>query len=90
MGGDYSTRYCFRIEATREFTVANHTVVPYCKVEWFYDTRYDGWSGILYQAGPEVTVTPHFRYEIYLARKDERPPGKERLNAFGFVAKWYY
>jgi hypothetical protein len=90
IGGDYSTRYRFRIEATREFTVANHTVVPYFNVEWFYDTRYDGWAGTLYQMGPEVTVTSHFRYEIYLARKDERLPSKETLNALGFVAKWYY
>jgi len=65
-------------------------VVPYCNVEWFYDTRYDGWAGTLYQVGPEVTVNSHFRYEIYLARKDERLPSKESLNAFGFVAKWYY
>jgi len=62
----------------------------YFNVEWFYGTRYDGWAGTLYQMGPEVTVTPHFRYEIYLARKDERVPSKDSLNALGFVAKWYY
>ena len=28
IGGDYSTRYPFRVEATREFTLFNHTVVP--------------------------------------------------------------
>jgi hypothetical protein len=50
---DYPTRYRFRIEATREFTVLNHTVVPYVNVEWFYDTRYEGWARTLYQLGPE-------------------------------------
>jgi len=90
IGGDYSTRYRFRVEATREFTVRDHTVVPYFNVEWFYDTRYDGWARVLYQFGPEVTVNEHFRYEIYLARQVDRLPDQETLNAVGFVAKWYY
>jgi hypothetical protein len=90
IGGDYSTRYRFRVEATREFTVLNHTVVPYFNAEWFYDTRYDGWARVLYQVGPEITVNEHFRYEIYLARQVDRLPDEETLNALGFVAKWYY
>jgi len=90
IGGDYSTRYRFRIEATREFAVYNRTVVPYFNVEWFYDTRYDGWARTLYQVGPEVTVNEHFRYEIYLARQVDRLPEAETLNAVGFVAKWYF
>lgn len=90
IGGDYSTRYRFRVEATREFTVLDHSVVPYFNVEWFYDTRYDGWARTLYQVGPEVTVNKHFRYEVYLARQVDHLPNPETLNALGFVAKWYY
>jgi hypothetical protein len=90
IGGDYSTRYRFRGEATREFTVLNHTVVPYFNVEWFYDTRYDGWARTLYQLGTEVTLNPHFRYEIYVARQTDRLPSASNTNAFGVVAKWYY
>ena len=90
IGGDYSTRYRFRVEATREFTVRNRTVVPYFHVEWFYDTRYDGWARTLYQLGPEVTVNQHFRYEIYVAWQKDRLPTESTTNAFGVVAKWYY
>ena len=90
IGDDHSNRYRFRLEATREFTLRDHTVVPYFNVEWFYDTRYDGWARVLYQFGPEVTVNRHFRYEIYLARQVDRLPNPETLNAIGFVAKWYY
>jgi hypothetical protein len=90
IGDDYSNRYRFRLEATREFTVRDHTVVPYFNVEWFYDTRYNGWARTLYQLGPEVTLNPHFRYEIYLARQVDRLPKTETLNALGFVAKWYF
>ena len=90
IGGDYSTRYRFRVEATREFTVRNRTVVPYFHVEWFYDTRYDGWARTLYQLGPEVTVNQHFRYEIYVAWQKDRLPSESTTNAFGVVAKWYY
>ena len=60
LGDDYSTRYRTRLEVTREFTVLDHTIVPFFNVEWFYDTRYDGWVRTLYQLGPEVTVEPAF------------------------------
>lgn len=90
IGDDYSTRYRFRVEATREFTVLDHTVVPYFNVEWFYDTRYDGWARTLYQLGPEVTLSKHFRFEVYIARQEDRLPSASSTNAFGVVAKWYY
>jgi Protein of unknown function (DUF2490). len=90
IGDDYSTRYRFRVEATREFTVLDHTVVPYFNVEWFYDTRYDGWARTLYQLGPEVTLNKHFRFEVYIARQEDRLPSASSTNAFGVVAKWYY
>ena len=88
--GDYSTRYRFRLEATREFTVRDRAIVPYFNVEWFYDTRYDDWARTLYMAGSEFTVNKHFRYEIYLSRQNDRHPEEESLNALGVVAKWYY
>lgn len=90
IGDDYSTRYRLRIEFTREFTVRDHAVVPYFHVEWFYDTRYDGWARTLYQLGPEITVGPHFRYEIYLARQVDRLPTKSDLDALGVNLKWYF
>ena len=87
---DYSTRYRMRLEATREFTVLERTVVPYANVEWFYDTRYDSWARTLYQAGTEITVNQHFRFEIYVARQNDRRPSEETLDALGLVAKWYF
>jgi hypothetical protein len=90
IGGDYSTRYRLRGEVTREFSVLGHPVVPFFNVECFYDTRYDGWARILYQLGPEVTLSPHFRFEIYLARQDDRLPGPSDLDALGLNLKWYY
>ena len=90
IGDDYSTRYRFRVEATREFTVLDRTLVPYFHVEWFYDTRYDGWARVRYQLGPEVTLSKHFRFEIYAARQQDRLPGSSSTNAVGVVAKWYY
>jgi len=90
VGGDYSTRYRFRAEVNRELTIAGHTVVPYANVEWFYDTRYHGWSRTLVQAGPEVTVSKSFRYEVYLAWQSDRLPKQATLGALGVVAKWYH
>jgi hypothetical protein len=90
IGDYYSTRYRLRLEVTREFSVADHAVVPYFNVEWFYDTRYEAWARVRYQLGPEVTVGPHFRYEIYLARQNDRFPEKSELDAVGVNLKWYY
>ncbi len=90
ISSDYSTRYRLRMEATREFTVFGHPVTPYVNAEWFYDTRYDGWARTLYQAGPEVTLDKHFRFEVYLARQVERLPAAAAANALGLVAKVYF
>ena len=90
IGGDYSTRYRFRVEANRDYTVLDHTLTPYLNVECLYDTRYDGWARTLYQGGSEFTVTSHFRFELYLARQADRLPTSSTLNAAGVVAKWYY
>jgi hypothetical protein len=90
IGDDYSTRYRLRAEATREFILLAHPITPYFNVEWFYDTRYQGWSRILYQAGPEVSVNRRFRFEVYLARQENELPVESALNALGAVAKWYF
>ena len=90
IGDDYSTRYRFRVEINREFTVHDYTIVPYFNVEWFYDTRHDGWARTLYQLGPEVTINKHFRFEIYLAHQSDRLPQKSDLDALGLNLKWYY
>jgi hypothetical protein len=90
IGGDYSTRYRLRLEATREFTVFRHTVVPYLNCEAFYDTRYSGWSRLLIMGGAEFTVSNHFRFELYLAPQIDYLPSKTNLLAFGVVAKLYY
>lgn len=90
IGSNYSNRYRLRVEANREFTMIDHTVVPHFNVECFYDTRYDGWARTLYRAGSEATVNKHFRFEIYLAHQADRVPTASSLNAFGVVARWYY
>jgi hypothetical protein len=90
IGGDYSTRYRLRMEINREFTVLEHAVLPYFNAEAMYDTRYDGWARALYQWGAEVTVSPHFRYEIILASQIDRLPVRVSVGALAVVAKWYY
>jgi len=90
IGDEYSNRYRFRLDLSREFTVRDCAVVPYGNVEWFYDTRYDDWSRTLATLGAEVTLTDHFRYEVYVARQADRLPEKKDLNALGVALKWYY
>jgi hypothetical protein len=88
--GVYSTRYRFRLEATREFTVWDHPMTPYANGEWFYDTRYDGWARELYQAGSEFTVSRRFRFELYVARQIDNLPSESSLSATGAIVKFYF
>ena len=90
IGGDYSTRYRGRLEATREFTIKDHPVVPYLNAEAFYDSRYGRWSRALYMAGTEVTMAKYFRFELYVARQVDYLPEHSALNAAGLVLKWYH
>ena len=90
IGGDYSTRYRFRLEVNRDFDVSGHVVTPFVQAEYFYDTRYDGWSRELYVLGAEMAVTKHFRVEPSVARQLDRLPSASGLYAFALVARWYY
>jgi len=88
--GEYSTRYRFRAEVNREWFVWGHAVAPYFHVEWIADSRYGGLSRVLYEGGPELTLSSRFRFEIYGARQVDRLPQKSVLTAIGVVAKWYF
>ena len=90
IGNEYSNRYRLRLDASREFTVLDHAVVPYFNYEWFYDTRYDDWARTLWTLGAEVTADDRFRFELYLARQADRWPEHKTLDALGIVLKWYY
>jgi hypothetical protein len=90
IGGEFSTRYRFRLELSREFDVRGRAVVPYVNYEWFFDSRYDEWTRTLLQAGTEITFTDHFRFEVYLAKQDDDVPRHAGLYALGLFAKSYY
>jgi hypothetical protein len=90
IGDEYSNRYRFRLDLSREFAVRDRPVVPYFNFEWFYDTRYDDWARRLATLGVEVTATDRFRYEVYLARQVDRLPEPRNLDALGVVLKWYF
>ena len=53
----------------REQELPTLSRLPYlCKQPCVYDTRYDDWARTLATLGAEVTMTDHFRYEVYIAR----------------------
>ena len=90
IGDEYSNRYRFRLDFSRELAVRDRPLVPYFNFEWFYDTRYDDWARTLATLGAEVTATDRFRYEVYLARQVDRLPESRDLDALGVVLKWYF
>jgi len=86
---EYSNRYRFRLDFSREFAVHERPVVPYCNVEWFYDTRYDDWARTLLTLGAEVTMTDHSAMSVCCTTGRSCPQEKD-LDALGVVLKWYY
>lgn len=90
IGSDYSTRYRYRIDASREFSVRQRPLVAYANYEWFYDSRYDDLARTLALLGVELTLGEHFRFELFLAQQVDSKPADETLNAAGLVFKWYY
>ena len=88
--GQYSTRYRARLEATREFSVLDHTVAPYINYEWFFDTRYDAWTRTLAQVGAEITIEQALPLRGISRRPEGRTANDESLIALGLLAKWYY
>jgi hypothetical protein len=90
IGSDYSTRYRYRIDASREFTMRRRPLVAYLNYEWFYDSRYDDLARTLAMLGVELTVSERFRFEMFLARQVDRQPAVETLDAAGLVFKWYF
>jgi hypothetical protein len=89
IGSTHSTRCSARLEVASELIGLEHTVVPHLNAEDFYDTRYDGGSRSLYQAGAEATLSKDFRYELCVGRPGTRLPDESSLKAFGLLAKWY-
>ena len=74
----------------REQELPTLSRLPYlCKQPCVYDTRYDDWARTLATLGAEVTMTDHFRYEVYIARQADRLPEEKNLDALGVVLKWY-
>ena len=86
---DYSTRYRFRLEATREFSVLDRPVRP-TSTPSGSTTPATTAGPARWKAGTEVTVNKRFRYELYLARQKELLPDDESIAAVGVAAKWFY
>lgn len=86
--GSYSNRYRVRFGLEASVQVFGHATTPYARAEFFYDTRFDTWNRERYQAGMEVTLTPHWRIEPYLVRQDRSTPN--HVNALGLTVKYYH
>jgi hypothetical protein len=89
------TRYNRIFEAsdsTGVEVVGNRGVIafPYCNAGRFYDTRHGDRARTLLTLGAEVSVSDHFRYEVYLARQADRLPEDQDITALGVVLKWHF
>ena len=88
--GRYSNRYRIRFGLESKVQVLEYTTVPYVRAEAFYDTRFDTWNRDRYQAGMEVTLTPRWRIEPFLARQNDSRSRPEHINALGLIVKYYH
>ena len=87
--GDRSNRYRVRFGAEEKYTVLGKTIIPYARVEFFYDTRFDALSRQTYQAGVEVALSERFRIEPYYAFQNDTRTSPAHLDRLGLVLKYY-
>jgi hypothetical protein len=69
--------------------VLGKTIIPYARVEFFYDTRFDALSRQTYQAGVEVALSERFRIESYYAFQNDTRTSPAHLDRLGLVLKYY-
>jgi hypothetical protein len=91
IGGSHSSRYRYRIGVEKEFATASGLpIVPYLHAEWFYDTRYDAWSRVVYQGGSEIELDKRWRIEPYYAFQRDTRPNSQNVNRLGLILKYYH
>lgn len=70
-------------------TVLGKTVLPYARVEFFYDTRFDVWNRQEFQTGIEIALTQRFRIELYFAFRNDTRTSPAHLDSVGLKLKYY-
>src|SRR5262245_44854278 len=73
--GERSNRYRNRTKVERPGKICGLKVNPYGYVEFYYDTRVDGWNRTEYSIGSEFPFRKHFVLEFYYAFQNNRGPG---------------
>jgi hypothetical protein len=87
--GDRSNRYRLRFGIEKAYTVFGMTTLPYGRVEFLYDTRFNALSRQIYQAGVEVRLTQSLRIEPYYAFQNDTRTSPAHLDRLGLVLKYY-
>jgi hypothetical protein len=81
--------YRLRLGVERQFDVRGHATTPYLSAEAHYDTRYNEWKQMRYQAGAEVVIDGPWRIEPYLEVRHDRISEPALIRAVGLVFKYY-
>ena len=87
--GENSSLYRLRLGAERQFEFGGHAAVPYLNAEAVYDTRYNDWKQMRYQAGVEIALNDDWRIEPYFEAHNDKLAEPARVRAFGLVLKFY-
>lgn len=87
--GETSSLYRLRLGVERQFNVQGHAAVPYLTGEVIYDTRFNEWKQLRYQAGVEVSLDEAWRIETYLEARNDKVAEPTSVRALGVALKYY-
>lgn len=89
--GKFSWRYRNRLSAERTFTVRRLHFTPYGRAEAYYDSNYNKFSRVAFDAGTIFPVGEHVELEGYYEHQNDTSKSPNRqVNALGAVLSLYF
>lgn len=86
----FSTRYRNKLQFGRDFKVRERAVTPYVETEVFYDSRYEKWNRVVYDAGVAIAINKRFSIEPYAGEQSdtETTPRYTRFLGLKFILRF--
>ena len=83
---EFSWRYRNRLSAEQDFKIHSHTITPYVRVEFYYDSSAKKWSRIAEAIGCTIPIRKHFAIEPYYEHQNDTSQSPNRqVNAVGLT-----
>jgi len=89
--GELNWRYRNRLQLEREITIRSYRPVPYANVEAYYDSKFQKWSSIVFEAGSQFPIGKHTELDIYYEHQNNTGKApNQQVNAAGLILNLHF